>query len=442
MSQNHANIIFDRVKEAGATADLIIDQKESLSLKANKGKLEEHTVSSTRVFGLRVIKDGQVGTAYSESDDQDSLKSIVDQALINASFTAPEEHERILENNQTLATDDAHFCPQDDSTIDQKIALILELESQLAAKDKIKAVPYNGLSESLFQRQIFSTAGLNASSKARHFVLYASALAEAGDKNAMEGDHQVTRLCSELDTQKMVDKAYADCLAMLEGKAIPSKHYDVIFSTDCQSSLFGVFSMILSGKAAKDGINPWRDKLSQTVADKRLSLSDKPRLIDGFGYELFDAEGTATATTPLIQNGQLESFLHNSVTASHFGLKSTGHATRGPKSSLALSSHQLVIEPGSENQTTLTSGEYLELTDLSGMHSGANAISGDFSFGASGYLCRDGQRLQAVRGVTVAGNFYEMLNKIESIGDTQHWTWQKSSLMPQIRFSKMAISGE
>ena len=83
----------------------------------------------------------------------------------------------------------------------------------------------------------------------------------------------------------------------------------------------------------------------------------------------------------------------------------------------------------------------LELTDLTGLHSGANAISGNFSFGASGYLCKDGERIQAVRGITVAGNFYEMLNKISMIGNQQHWNEGRSALMPSIRFSDVAISG-
>ena len=87
------------------------------------------------------------------------------------------------------------------------------------------------------------------------------------------------------------------------------------------------------------------------------------------------------------------------------------------------------------------SDEYLLITDLTGLHSGANAISGDFSFGASGYLCKDGERIQAVRGITVAGNFYEMLNKIAMIGNQQHWDEGRSALMPGIRFSDVAISG-
>ena len=78
---------------------------------------------------------------------------------------------------------------------------------------------------------------------------------------------------------------------------------------------------------------------------------------------------------------------------------------------------------------------------MTGLHSGSNAISGDFSFGASGYLCKDGERIQAVRGITVAGNFYEMLNKISMIGNQQNWDEGRSALMPSIRFSDVAISG-
>jgi len=121
--------------------------------------------------------------------------------------------------------------------------------------------------------------------------------------------------------------------------------------------------------------------------------------------------------------------------------ETTGHANRGPKSTLGVKLHQVEIATGCDELSTLHSGEYLEITDLTGLHSGANAISGNFSFGASGYLCKDGERIQAVRGITVAGNFYEMLNKISMIGNQQHWDEGRSALMPSIRFSDVAISG-
>ncbi|MFT7554810.1 MAG: PmbA protein [Planctomycetota bacterium] len=436
-----AEQVLDQVMSAGATGDLIIDEGETLSLKARDGELEEYKVSSSRIFGLRVIKNGHIGTAYSEAVDADALCSMVAQALDNASFGKVESHENILPNSEQLRTDDAVLCPPEQVSVEQKIQMALEIESKLAAKEKVKNVPYNGLQDITSQRHIFSSAGLNASTRSRICVAYAYALVEDGQHNAMQGTSQVSRLFSGLNASSVIDKTYEKCIGILDGKPVPSKHYDVIFDAECQVSVFGVFSMMFSGKAAKDGINPMRDKIGSAISDSRLSIFDHPLNVDGFGYHLFDAEGTATSKSELVVNGCLQTLIHNSATASYFDCASTGHASRGPRSTLAVGLHQVEIAKGSEDLTTLRSGEYLELTDLAGLHSGANAISGNFSFGASGYLCSDGERIQAVRGITVAGNFYEMLNKISMIGNQQYWNEDRSALMPSVRFSDVAISG-
>jgi len=436
-----AEQVLDQVMSAGATGDLIIDEGETLSLKARDGELEEYKVSSSRIFGLRVIKDGHIGTAYSEAVDADALGSMVGQALNNASFGKVESHENILPNADHLQTDDELLCPQEQVSIEQKIEMTLEIESELTAKDKVKNVPYNGVQDITSQRQIFSSAGLNALTRSRMCAAYAYALAEDGEKNAMQGSSQVSRLFSDLNASTVIDKTHEKCIGLLDGKPVPSKHYDVIFDTECQVSAFGVFAMMFSGKAAKDGINPMRDKIGSAIADSRLTIYDHPLNVDGFGYHLFDAEGTATKKSELVVDGCLQTLIHNSATASYFDTETTGHASRGPRSTLGVNLHQVEIAKGSEDLSTLHSGEYLELTDLTGLHSGANAISGNFSFGASGYLCKDGERIQAVRGITVAGNFYEMLNKISMIGNQQNWDEGRSALMPSIRFSDVAISG-
>lgn len=60
--------------------------------------------------------------------------------------------------------------------------------------------------------------------------------------------------------------------------------------------------------------------------------------------------------------------------------------------------------------------EGIIITELSGLHSGANTVSGDFSIAANGYYVRDGKMQNAVNQMTIAGNFYELLNNIEAIG--------------------------
>ena len=438
---DQASQILEHVRAQGAEGDLIVDQGEALSLKAKEGSLEEHKVTSSQVFGLRVIKNQRVGTAYSEASDPESLKALVDQALMNASYAAVEPFETILPNKFSLTTDDQILSPEDSASVADKIALALDIESSLAGKPHVKNVPYNGVQDMQGERRVFSTAGLTARSKARSVACYAYALIESGEQNAMEGLGQVARRFDQLDPKKLVDATYQNTLDMLEGSSIPSGKYDIVFDEEMLPSLFSVFALMFSGKSAKDGVNPLRDKLGEQIADEQLTLVDRPDHLEGFGYALFDGEGSPTAARPLIEQGVFSSMIHNSMTAAALGTVSTGHATRGPKSTLGVGLHQIEIVAGEHAAASLLAGEYFLITDLTGLHSGANPVSGEFSFGASGYLCRDGARVRAVRGVTVAGNFYELLKRIAGIGDTQYWNWEKTALLPTVRFYDLAVSG-
>ena len=55
--------------------------------------------------------------------------------------------------------------------------------------------------------------------------------------------------------------------------------------------------------------------------------------------------------------------------------------------------------------------EYDE-NDLSGLHAGADSISGDFSLQSSGYMIQGGKKTTYVKSFTVAGNFYDLLKTI------------------------------
>lgn len=433
--------VLTQVRAAGAEADLIVDEKESLSLKARAGELDEQAVSQSRIMGLRVVRDGRVGVAYSEAPDADARSWLVEQALLNAQHNRVSPHQQIAARAEHLMTDDALLCPDSTLSPEQRIEMLLSLEQALAEQPQIRNVPYNGFSEQVTGRTVASTGGLRARSRQRMNFLYAYALAAEQDTTAMAGHGEAARRGETLEVAPLVTRIYQDATDLLQGKPVSTGRYAVCFAPDTQHELFSAFSMAWSGKSACDGLSPWRDRVLQKVASAGLTLLDEPHLTDGFGYALFDAEGTPTQATTLIAAGQLQTLLHNSATARELGAHNTGHAVRGPKSGLGVSTHQLSALPGSATQSELLAGEVLWLTQLQGVHSGANALSGDFSFGASGYLMRDGRRVQPVRGITVAGNFYQMLQAIEAIGQEQHWNWARSSYMPTLRFPDMAISG-
>jgi len=440
-TRNKASFVFDKVRAKGATADLIIDEGQSLNLKVFQGELSEHLMSSAQVFGVRTIKNGKVGIAHSEADDNDALEYMVDEALNNSSFSEDEPNELILANKDSLRTDDSLLFPKDETSIVEKINFITDLETELCSKDHIKSVPYNSVGSSQSQRSYFSTAGLEAFSRSKSSFAYAYGLAEKEGKNAVAFKAMYGRCFSALDKNKIIEHVSTVCGTMLKGVPLKSGKYDVVFDSENLPQVVAIFTQIFSAKSAKDGLNPWRNKLGEVVTNKGVTVVDRPRLKEGYGYKLFDSEGVATKDLVLVDKGEFKSFIHNSSTAQHYKTVTTGHGARSARSGLGVGLHQLTINPGDVTEADLTSGEYLEVTKLDGLHSGANVISGDFSFGASGYLKKDGKLIQVVRGITVAGNFYDMLKDINAIGDTAYWNASKSVQMPLIRFSKLAISG-
>ena len=58
------------------------------------------------------------------------------------------------------------------------------------------------------------------------------------------------------------------------------------------------------------------------------------------------------------------------------------------------------------------------VTDLMGLHAGVNAVTGDFSVEASGFVIEDGKKGRPVKTFTIAGNFFELLKNIVAVSDT------------------------
>ncbi|MGU3807785.1 TldD/PmbA family protein [Vibrio diabolicus] len=439
---NAVDYVLSEAKRQGAEADVIVNRNSSFSLKANQGKLDEYKVSSSQVLGVRVIKDARVATSYSESLEQPSLDLMLTNALQSARFSKQDEHQTISCVNSKITTDIAEIAQDDTTSVDEKIELSLALEQGVVALPHASSSPYNGYSDGETQLIIANTQGTLCQHFERSFTCYAYTLFEKDDKQSMAGRMSLGRRFDELDPAYCIEGGYNLARDLLEGVPVATGNYPAIFHINALASLFGAFGSAFSGVSAMKGITPLDDKLGQRVASDLITFTDAAYMPNGMAIAGFDSEGFATQDNVLIANGQLNTLLHNSQTASYLGAVSTASAARGAKSSLDVSANHKVIATGNSSAPEVKEGEYLELVELQGVHSGADAVSGDFSFGASGFLCRDGQRVQPVRGITVAGNFYKMLQEVEAVGDTQLINDSRTFFAPDVRFARLSIGGK
>ena len=169
---------------------------------------------------------------------------------------------------------------------------------------------------------------------------------------------------------------------------------------------------------------------------------DCPQYTDGFNYSTFDDEGNLRKEFSLIENGVLKTFYHNSATAKFHNVENNSCASRSPKGTLGVGGTQQIISLGESSETDLKKGKYLNIVSLQGLHSGADALSGDFSFGASGYLCENGIVGKGIKGITISGNFYQLLHEISLIGKDMKSNAYNTFFSPEIRFSNLNIAGK
>jgi PmbA protein len=189
--------------------------------------------------------------------------------------------------------------------------------------------------------------------------------------------------------------------------------------------LIGVLLAGLSAEAVQKHRSLFADKLGERVAAPGLELVDDGRLLDGPGATPFDDEGVPTARNVLLADGVLQRFLHNTASAAREGARSTGNAARASfKTTPGISAHNIHFVPGDKDEAGLLAqaGEGLLVQDMTGVHSGANPITGDFSVGVSGLWFRNGELAEPVREATVAAHLLDILKGIVAVGSDLTWT--------------------
>jgi PmbA protein len=439
--KKHLEKVIDLTTKAGAeSCDAILNAGQSFSLSAQNNSIDKYNVSGSQVIGVRAIVDNKVGISYTESFDDDAIEFAARAAVENAKSSDANEFEKISIKSEDMISKKEK---SNEASTQEKIDFCLRLESEVKEKDsRVQAVPYNGLSESESQSYYLNSLGTFTADSENYLSCYTSALIHEGSQNSMHYHSSIARSLSELDLKACVDESLEHAVNWLDAGAVETGAYDLIFTPDSFVSVFNCFGNIFSAKSAWEKTNPFAEKLGAKVADERLSVKDVPMYQDAFFQYEFDSEAVKRNDLSLIENGVLKSFYHNTATANYFKTTTTAHASRGPKSALGVAGTNRLIATGNSNHSELTGGTYLEIHSLQGLHSGANAISGEFSFGASGYLCRDGKRVQPVKGITVAGNFHKMLQNIRTIGDTLNHNTDKSFFTPLIRFADVRIAGK
>ncbi|HXX89479.1 MAG TPA: TldD/PmbA family protein [Acidimicrobiales bacterium] len=406
--------------------EVYVSRGVETDVRAYDGEVESLSSAASAGVGIRVVDGGRQGFAYAGSLDQAVMAETLAEARDNARFATPDEHVR-------LAVPDGHVpCDLDvwdeelaATPVEEKVRMALDLERRVRAADpRIRQVSSADYGDMASEAAIASSTGIAASTRRTLCSMSAAAIAGEGADSHTGVGFSAVRGPGDLDPDRVVVDAVQRATRLLGATKARSGRRTVVFDPRVTSTLLAIVASALSGEAVTKGRSLFAGRLGEKIAVPSVTIVDDPTDTRALSAASHDAEGLACRRNVLVEEGVLRGFVFDTTSASRAGTTSTASAVRGGYASTPVAGcRALVLSPGPLDAPAILAdvGDALYVQSVTGVHSGVNPISGDFSVGAEGVMVRDGLFAEPVREVTIASTMQRMLLSVLHVGADLEW---------------------
>lgn len=427
--------LLQRAKALAVEIEILADETRELTLESFEGSVSDMTQALQGGLGIRVVSGGKVGYASSEERSQEALDWALSEAVENAALQ--HSADGFLPAGTALGNQDL-ISEGLSAPLEDKADRVRDLEAGLRRDARLKQVALARYTEREMQVSLASSRGAEGGYRSGVSALMASFIMQAEESLKQGFDYQFSQEFHALEPGKTALEMLERTGRLLGAKPLKTGKYTAYLEAKAFAQLLSVFLYMLSGKTVLEGKSRLADKLGERVAAEAVSLIDDPTLPTGLMSRPFDSEGTPAKPVTLIERGVLKSFLHNAYTAKLLGQANTGHASRSYKGTLDVGASNLYLEPG----TGVTLEHGVIVTDLMGVHAGANPISGDVSLQAFGLWVEGGEVAYPVDDFAISGNLLEMLARISALGDKLSWEYVGGYMgVPMAEIPELSFAG-
>lgn len=411
---------------AGEQVEAFVGRSTSTSVKVHGGVIESLTQATSAGIGVRVIDDGRQGFAWAGSLDDDVIAEVLAEARDNVAYAQPEPWVGLAE------PDGVEPSPLDlwreglaAQPTERKVDLALELEREVRARDpRISGVRTAQWADGAGEGAVATSTGIAVAGRSTFCHLSVQALATNGDETKTGYGVSVGREPDDVDLDEAADDAVDRATRLLGAVQPGSGSVTLVLEPRMAATLLGVVGGTLNGESVLKQRSPFADRVGEPIASPLVTLVDDPTNALSLGADSHDGEGLATRRVPLIVDGVLQGFLHNTTTGRRAGVPSTASAIRGYRSTPGVGAQALALATGTGSLDDLVAAvdHGVLVQSMTGLHSGVNPVSGDFSVGVEGLMVRRGQRAEPIREATIASTLQRLLLDVSAVGGQREWT--------------------
>ncbi|HEX5374723.1 MAG TPA: TldD/PmbA family protein [Solirubrobacterales bacterium] len=441
-------------------AEAYASEDAGREVRVHGGEVESLTAATKRGIGIRAWIGRRAGYAYGTDLSAAGIAELASRAAEMAriadedEFAAPPELPvRLMDLTGPKSAPEGEERLEGlsdpslaDWTTERVAELALEIErAALGADARVAGVEQAVYADSAERVAIVSSTGIVGEFERTDCYGYAQALAE-GDGGRETGlGFDLGRGPGALDPAAIGREAAARATAMIGAGKPASRSCPVVLDPTVAASFVALIGRGLGADAVQRGRSPFAGLLGTAIAAEALVIRDDGLDPAGSASSPFDGEGVPRRRSALIEGGELRTFLYDTYTARRDDAASTGSAGRaGYRSQPAVSASNLVVAPGALGFEELLreAGEGVLVTDVAGLHSGVNPVTGAFSVGASGRAIRAGEEAEPLREFTIAGDLVSMLKAVRAAGSRPRWVpFGGSVSTPPLLIGEMTVAG-
>ena len=432
--------------QADEQVEAYAEEGRETEVSAHRGEVEGLKFAESRGVGVRLIRDGRLGYAWAADPSEDEVRAALGRARENAALAEPDEH-NVLPAPEALEAMPELFREESAGiTVDEKVRRAIDLEAYSISRDpRVGKLDLAQLGDAVSRVAIASTTGVDAEYARTDAWVVVVTLAVEGDETQTGFSFKIARGLDELTAEPIADEAVERAVRMLGAVKPSTAKVPVVLDPFAASDFLGVLAGALNAENVLKGRSLFAEMAGRQVGSAHVTLVDDGRRLDGPGACPFDGEGVPSSRTELFTAGTLNGFLQNTYTAHRTGggQRSTGNGKRGGyKGGPGVGTSNFFLEAGTPSFAELLAqaeGGVL-IAEVTGVHSGANPISGEFSVGATGLRIGPGGALgEPLREMTIASTLPEMLKSVSGVGSDLRFF--SSVGTPSVLIGEMTLAG-
>lgn len=438
--------IVERARALGAdVAEASARAGWELSARVRLGEAELVEEAGTRGVSLRVMRDGRVAmTATSDLSDA-GVERCVQDAIALLELSQPDPAAGPADPALLCAPPHPDLETWDGAleglTADEALRRATRAERAALASDaRLKLSEGATFARATGESALVLSSGFVGTQRGSYASLVVSPVVEDEGGKRRRGHYWTGgRHLDQLEDDEAVGREAARrTLAKLGARKIPTCEVPVVFDPDVARSLVGTLAGCVLGGAIWRKQSYLEGREGTEVASPLVTIVDDPLIPRAPGSRPFDGEGLRSRRNVVVDAGVLKTYLLDSYSARKLSRESTASGSRHG-ASVGPGTTNLLLQAGAQTRDQIVSSTKrgLYVTEMMGF--GFNALTGDYSRGASGFWIEDGKFAYPVSEVTVSSNLDAMLKAIDAVGDDLEL--KTSTAAPTLRVASMTIAG-